>query len=144
MIGCLRTCIRKQPIIGLYFEFETVLKFYNLGAWIKATTVLTHHQLGTGNGPQSSYLVLLCPYHVGGSMSRQAHPSVWINLQWPVSPSSPNAERQTHPTFMFNKPTIRFLHLSSGSDKTPFIIYLQKIPIDTTSRIFSKVYKTKA
>ena len=22
-----------QPIISLYFEFETVLKFYNLGVW---------------------------------------------------------------------------------------------------------------
>ena len=32
MIGCLRTCVRKQPIIALYFEFETVLKFYNLEA----------------------------------------------------------------------------------------------------------------
>ena len=32
MIGCLRTRVRKQPIIALYFEFETVLKFYNLEA----------------------------------------------------------------------------------------------------------------
>ena len=32
MIGCLWTRVRKQPIIALYFEFETVLKFYNLGA----------------------------------------------------------------------------------------------------------------
>ena len=32
MIGCLRTCVHKQPIIALYFEFETVLKFYDLGA----------------------------------------------------------------------------------------------------------------
>ena len=31
MIGCLWTRIHKQPIIALYFEFETVLKFYNLG-----------------------------------------------------------------------------------------------------------------
>ena len=31
MIGCLRTRVRKQPIIALYFESETVLKFYNLG-----------------------------------------------------------------------------------------------------------------
>ena len=31
MIGCLRTLVRKQPIIVLYFDFETVLKFYNLG-----------------------------------------------------------------------------------------------------------------
>ena len=33
MIGCLRTCVRKRPIVGLYFESETVLKFYNLGTW---------------------------------------------------------------------------------------------------------------
>ena len=31
MIGCLRTRVHKQPIIARYFEFETVLKFYNLG-----------------------------------------------------------------------------------------------------------------
>ena len=33
MIGCLRTLVRKQPIIALYFESELVLKFYNLEAW---------------------------------------------------------------------------------------------------------------
>ena len=33
MIGCLRTPVRKQPIIALYFEFENVVKFYNLEAW---------------------------------------------------------------------------------------------------------------
>ena len=32
MIDCMRTCFRKQPIDALYFESETVLKFYNLGA----------------------------------------------------------------------------------------------------------------
>ena len=32
MIGCLRKRVRKQPIIGLYFEFENELKFYNLKA----------------------------------------------------------------------------------------------------------------
>ena len=32
MIGCLRTLVRKQPIIVLYLEFETVLKFYSLEA----------------------------------------------------------------------------------------------------------------
>ena len=32
MIGCLRTRVRKQPIITLYFEFWTVLQFYNLEA----------------------------------------------------------------------------------------------------------------
>ena len=34
----LKTCqislrVRKQPIIALYLEFETVLKFYNLETW---------------------------------------------------------------------------------------------------------------
>ena len=33
MIGCLRT--RKQSLIALYFESETVLKFYKLDAWPK-------------------------------------------------------------------------------------------------------------
>ena len=32
MIGCLRTRVRKNPIIALYFEFEPVIKFYNLRA----------------------------------------------------------------------------------------------------------------
>ena len=32
MIGCLRTRIRKQPIIELYFQREAVLKFYYLEA----------------------------------------------------------------------------------------------------------------
>ena len=34
MIGCLRTRVRKQPIIALYFEFENRLKFYYLEATI--------------------------------------------------------------------------------------------------------------
>ena len=32
MIGCLRTHVRKQLIIALYFESENELKFYNLKA----------------------------------------------------------------------------------------------------------------
>ena len=32
MIGCLRTRVRKQPIIVIYFEFENELEFYNLKA----------------------------------------------------------------------------------------------------------------
>ena len=32
MIGCLWTRVLKQLIIALYFEFETVLKIYNLEA----------------------------------------------------------------------------------------------------------------
>ena len=38
MIGCLRTHVRKQPIIALYFEFENELKFYNLGGWSLSIT----------------------------------------------------------------------------------------------------------
>ena len=34
MIGCLRTRVRKQPSIALYFESETVLKVYNLEALV--------------------------------------------------------------------------------------------------------------
>ena len=34
MIGCLGTRVHKQPIIALYFESATVLKFYNLEASI--------------------------------------------------------------------------------------------------------------
>ena len=33
MIGCLRTRVRKQPIIALYFESENKLELYNLEAW---------------------------------------------------------------------------------------------------------------
>ena len=33
MIGCLRTRVRKQPIIALYFESENEIKFYNREAW---------------------------------------------------------------------------------------------------------------
>ena len=32
MVGCLRTRVRKQPIIALYFKFENEIKFYNLEA----------------------------------------------------------------------------------------------------------------
>ena len=32
MIGCVRTRVRKQPIIALYYESENELKFNNLEA----------------------------------------------------------------------------------------------------------------
>ena len=32
MTGCFRTCVRKQPIVALYIEFENELKVYNLEA----------------------------------------------------------------------------------------------------------------
>ena len=34
MIGCLRTRVRKQPIIALYFVSENEHMFYNLEAWL--------------------------------------------------------------------------------------------------------------
>ena len=40
MIDCLRTRVHKQAIIVLYFEFENVLKFYNLEARPDVITVL--------------------------------------------------------------------------------------------------------
>ena len=39
MIGCLRTCVRKQPTIALYFESENELKFYNLKARLHSPSV---------------------------------------------------------------------------------------------------------
>ena len=36
MIGCLRTRVRNQPIIALYFESENELKFYNLEVTVSA------------------------------------------------------------------------------------------------------------
>ena len=45
MIGCLRTRVRKQPIIVLNLEFGNELEFYNLGAiWEsnKNTTNITN------------------------------------------------------------------------------------------------------
>ena len=48
MIGCLRTHVRKQPIIVLYFESELVLKLYNLEARLlnfKCILVIMHMAL---------------------------------------------------------------------------------------------------
>ena len=53
MIGSLRTRVLKQPIIVLYFEFETVLKFYNLRARLPNIRVDQKRSLGiTNSWPQ--------------------------------------------------------------------------------------------
>ena len=44
MIGCLRTRVRKQPIIALYIESENLLKFYNLEAWSRGYKIWVHSQ----------------------------------------------------------------------------------------------------
>ena len=41
MMGCLRTPVRKQPIIALYFESENEVQFYNLKAGLQAHMGLT-------------------------------------------------------------------------------------------------------
>ena len=45
MIGCLRTRVRNQPIIALYFESENVLKLYNLEAWFCDIACCFHFNL---------------------------------------------------------------------------------------------------
>ena len=50
MIGCLWTCVRKQPIIALYFESETVLKFYNLEARFFKRYIKIHNKALTSTG----------------------------------------------------------------------------------------------
>ena len=44
MIGCLRTRVRKQPIIALYFESENELKFFKLEAWTSRLTLFLKKQ----------------------------------------------------------------------------------------------------
>ena len=48
MIGCLRTRVRMQPIVALYFESELVLKFYNLEAPLGLE--MTNSMGGGGDG----------------------------------------------------------------------------------------------
>ena len=41
-IGCLRTCLRKQPIIVLSFESENLLKFYKLESGSRNRCLVTY------------------------------------------------------------------------------------------------------
>ena len=56
MIGCLRTRVRKQPIIMLYFESENVLKLYNLEAWLRFLLGLENVPEETSASRGSSYI----------------------------------------------------------------------------------------
>ena len=47
VIGCFWTLVRNQPIIALYFEFETVLQFYNLEAWTACFTLFIAYAIGS-------------------------------------------------------------------------------------------------
>ena len=60
MIGCLRTHVRKQPIIALHFESEIVLKFYNLRArslseWKEGWSVVTPPLLSPSLAPMLDF-----------------------------------------------------------------------------------------
>ena len=57
MIGCLRTRVSKQQIIALYFEFETVLKFYNLEARYKLACA--YNEDSNQSAPQCSVTKVL-------------------------------------------------------------------------------------
>ena len=64
MIGCLRTRVRKQPIIAFYFEFENELKFYNLEAWSRGYKTFfmlnsTKHEIYQANKCESTQLLAL-------------------------------------------------------------------------------------
>ena len=48
MIGCLRTRVRMQPTVALYFEFENELKFYNLEALSTSILSVFVQQKGFG------------------------------------------------------------------------------------------------
>ena len=47
MIGCLHTHVHKQSIIALYFEFESALKFYNLGTRFVWASSRGKHMIST-------------------------------------------------------------------------------------------------
>ena len=80
MIGCLRTRVRKQPIIALYFEPETVLKFYNIGAQVLSAFECSFslHSI-TGNAGSKSQLsgihIRMCqaPKGIVGKLMMIAH-----------------------------------------------------------------------
>ena len=61
MIGWLRTRVRKQPIIALYFESENELKFYNLEAWRSGVrSAMSAASQLPGRGP----LMWMMPLHL--------------------------------------------------------------------------------
>ena len=77
MIGYLRTCVRKQPIIALYFEFETFSSFITRGLVIllnnqseeideNLTSVFGSRMGGGGGG--------------GGQISPLMHIALWLDL----------------------------------------------------------------
>ena len=63
MIGCLRTRVPKQPIIALYFESGTVLKFYNLEAscWLVGFVALRPKSTAMVIAGRSVNLIILFP-----------------------------------------------------------------------------------
>ena len=59
MIGCLRTRVRKQPIVALYFESELVLKFYNLEARYQVNIEVYEDKMGQ-SGDRNAIQMAYC------------------------------------------------------------------------------------
>ena len=67
VIGRLWTRIRKQTIIAFYFEFETVLMFYNLEAsWLCSISPCNHitNIEGSGCFPYCIFFFCVCVWGV--------------------------------------------------------------------------------
>ena len=60
MIGCLRTRVRNQPIIALYFESDKELKIYNLEAY--SSFDFPWEGVGSGFGTARNPLLPLDPH----------------------------------------------------------------------------------
>ena len=57
MIGCLRTLVRKQPIIALYFEFENEVEFYEeIG---RAAEIYSNSFLNSGSGTELIFKIII-------------------------------------------------------------------------------------
>ena len=79
MIGCLRTRLRKQPIIALYFESEPVLKFYNLEDRLFTVCSLPHHVDSTDSGQTGASLHVHMPLLTGRGIIEQVPHNRCVN-----------------------------------------------------------------
>ena len=66
MIGCLRTRVRKQPIVALYFESELVLKFYNLEARYQVNIEVYEDKMGQ-SGDRNAIQMTYCWWDESGT-----------------------------------------------------------------------------
>ena len=84
MIGCLRTRVRKQPIIALYFESEYELKLYNLEAWTQIQSISRYSDHGVRGTIYLSIIYVIknynWPFKSGhSSICSKLHSMQWVN-----------------------------------------------------------------